>query len=525
MYSQSFQRSIKKLVMDSSVDSPTSVTADLSRHAGPGAITSTTKTNSNDKSKGSRMNRVRTNSTSSITSTSSTVAAAKPTAPSPTNFEGTLSESRHSVKLDLPHPSHPSTAVQVAVRMRPMLPMENCNEANIDIYQTDVIGRDNEINNDPTATAANNNLPPTRYNCIQVAPGVVEQPNNQEPKHHTYTFDHVFPSSSEQIEIYEQCITPLVSNCIEGYNATVLAYGQTGSGKTHTILGESSGDIDDVEGTRSNEGILPRALRQIFNDLENLTEDVVHQSLLLEQEEEEEDDDGNDKYHSDDNDNRDNLDRGQSQKRHHSSRHNMRSKSPNAPFEYQVKVQFLELYGEDLRDLLDSDYTPSLNNHNYESDNHSQYSSRRHSITRQSSMDSMDSRRLIRKTPSSSSLQSVKSAITLRENRNGEDAEVLGANQVKVSNAEEALEYLMMGLAKRVVGKTAMNAQSSRSHAIFTAIIQQTRRKQSKSSSKMEVEMKTSKIHFVDLSGSERVKRAMTEGKRLVKIYLSGKID
>lgn len=31
--------------------------------------------------------------------------------------------------------------------------------------------------------------------------------------------------------MYEQCVSPLVEGCFQGYNATVLAYGQTGSGK------------------------------------------------------------------------------------------------------------------------------------------------------------------------------------------------------------------------------------------------------------------------------------------------------
>lgn len=31
---------------------------------------------------------------------------------------------------------------------------------------------------------------------------------------------------------------PIVENCLNGYNSSVLAYGQTGSGKTFTMLGE-----------------------------------------------------------------------------------------------------------------------------------------------------------------------------------------------------------------------------------------------------------------------------------------------
>ena len=31
---------------------------------------------------------------------------------------------------------------------------------------------------------------------------------------------------------------PIVENCLNGYNSSILAYGQTGSGKTHTMVGE-----------------------------------------------------------------------------------------------------------------------------------------------------------------------------------------------------------------------------------------------------------------------------------------------
>jgi len=103
----------------------------------------------------------------------------------------------------------------------------------------------------------------------------------------------------------------------------------------------------------------------------------------------------------------------------------------------------------------------------------------------------------------------------------GEGAEVLGALEIKVESAEEALDHVKKGLTKRVVGKTAMNAHSSRSHAIFSVVVHQTMRKQmgdaaggTGGNDKMQVEMKTSKIHFVDLCGSERAKRAQTAGLR-----------
>ena len=34
---------------------------------------------------------------------------------------------------------------------------------------------------------------------------------------------------------------PIVENCLNGYNSSILAYGQTGSGKTYTMLGKLPG--------------------------------------------------------------------------------------------------------------------------------------------------------------------------------------------------------------------------------------------------------------------------------------------
>ena len=50
-----------------------------------------------------------------------------------------------------------------------------------------------------------------------------------------FTFDHVFPNSSCQDDVYSQAVRPLVDSAFEGYNVTIIAYGQTGSGKTYTM--------------------------------------------------------------------------------------------------------------------------------------------------------------------------------------------------------------------------------------------------------------------------------------------------
>ena len=57
-----------------------------------------------------------------------------------------------------------------------------------------------------------------------------------------FTFDNVFPSSTNQIEVYSTCVSPLVLSCVEGFNATCIAYGQTSSGITYTLMGNTGVD-------------------------------------------------------------------------------------------------------------------------------------------------------------------------------------------------------------------------------------------------------------------------------------------
>ena len=109
----------------------------------------------------------------------------------------------------------------------------------------------------------------------------------------SFTFDTVFWAEEKQENIFDKCTRNLVLGCLHGYNATILAYGQTGSGKTHTMgTGYTMGvPFEEV-------GIVPRVFKFIFDELE--------------------------------------LRRAQSEYS-----------------EFKVKISFLELYNEELHDLLD----------------------------------------------------------------------------------------------------------------------------------------------------------------------------
>ena len=57
----------------------------------------------------------------------------------------------------------------------------------------------------------------------------------------------------------------LTCSFVLGYNATVLAYGQTGSGKTHSM-----GTVSTESTPLELEGTIPRAIREIFHRISNM---------------------------------------------------------------------------------------------------------------------------------------------------------------------------------------------------------------------------------------------------------------
>ncbi|KAK9127151.1 hypothetical protein Syun_015948 [Stephania yunnanensis] len=79
-----------------------------------------------------------------------------------------------------------------------------------------------------------------------------------------FTFDKVFGPKAQQRSIYDHAVSPIVNEVLEGFNCTVFAYGQTGTGKTYTMEGgmKKGGELS------ADAGVIPRAVRQIFDTLE-----------------------------------------------------------------------------------------------------------------------------------------------------------------------------------------------------------------------------------------------------------------
>ncbi|GMM37513.1 Kip2 protein [Saccharomycopsis crataegensis] len=69
-----------------------------------------------------------------------------------------------------------------------------------------------------------------------------------------FTFDSVFGNEVNNQDVYNTSVADIVNKTLDGFNGTVFAYGITGSGKTHSM-----------QGSPSDPGIIPLAVTEIFN--------------------------------------------------------------------------------------------------------------------------------------------------------------------------------------------------------------------------------------------------------------------
>jgi kinesin family protein 4/21/27 len=193
-------------------------------------------------------------------------------------------------------------------------------------------------------------------------------------------------------------------------SSQILAYGQTGSGKTYTMGSEAGSSNDTL-------GLIPRFLDAMFASLFDQKNKSV-QSVLKSP-----------------------------------SKSDSADANPQSPslVGFKVSASFLEVYGEDIFDLLDDN----------------------------------DDRE----------------SLKLREKEDGE-VFVVGLRKNPVVNAAAAMGVLNTGTMNRTTAAMLMNHTSSRSHAVFMIHLQQTTR------TAEGVDITTSSnMTFVDLAGSERMKK------------------
>ncbi|GJW77218.1 kinesin-like protein KIN-5C [Tanacetum coccineum] len=79
----------------------------------------------------------------------------------------------------------------------------------------------------------------------------------------------VFGLTAQQKDLYEKAVIPIANEVLEGFNCTIFAYGQTGMRKTYTMEGECKWAKSGLDGEMSSEaGVIPRSVKQIFDMLE-----------------------------------------------------------------------------------------------------------------------------------------------------------------------------------------------------------------------------------------------------------------
>ncbi|XP_074591511.1 kinesin-like protein KIN-5C [Curcuma longa] len=217
-----------------------------------------------------------------------------------------------------------------------------------------------------------------------------------------FTFDKVFGPSAKQADLFDQAVVPIVNEVLDGFNCTIFAYGQTGTGKTFTMEGECRKAKSGPKGQLpADAGVIPRAVKQIFDTLE----------------------------------------------------------SQNA--EYSVKVTFLELYNEEITDLLAPEELSKI---------------------------VLEERQ--------------KKPLPLMEDGKG-GVLVRGLEEEIVTSADEIFSLLERGSAKRRTAETLLNKQSSRSHSLFSITIHI-----KEATPEGEELIKCGKLNLVDLAGSENISRS-----------------
>ena len=102
--------------------------------------------------------------------------------------------------------------------------------------------------------------------------------------------------------------------------------------------------------------------------------------------------------------------------------------------------------------------------------------------------------------------------ISIRERADGAIV-VSGIREERTRSYDDMLRLLENGSVARTTGATSMNAGSSRSHAIFTIILEQRHLTRERMRANRGA-YSSAKFHLVDLAGSERNKRTRAIGAR-----------
>ncbi|KAH9050749.1 kinesin-domain-containing protein [Lactarius hengduanensis] len=239
------------------------------------------------------------------------------------------------------------------------------------------------------------------------------------PPMRTYPFDLVFGPEADQSMIYQDVVHPMLDEVLLGYNCTLFAYGQTGTGKTYTMQGDLG--TTPLGNPVASAGMVPRVLFRLFGQLEA------------------------------------------------------------SGIDFSVKVSYIELYNEELRDLLASDLaTPA-------------------GSSQPMSMGTGNSR----------DTAANSGGLKIFDDSSKRGVFIQGLEEIPVKSAPDALALLVKGSDRRQIAATKFNDHSSRSHSIFSITLH------TKEVSAMGDDLlRVGKLNLVDLAGSENIGRSGAENKR-----------
>ncbi|KAH7305562.1 kinesin [Stachybotrys elegans] len=264
-----------------------------------------------------------------------------------------------------------------------------------------------------------------------------------------FVFDRVFGSDVSQEGIWDY-LSDSVTAFTQGYNVSLLAYGQSGAGKSYTMGTSGPGEQMDEDLM----GVIPRAATALFEKLDTSKINLAPAP--------------NPKA------NRNSLS-------HLKTPRGLAQQNSLGDRSWSLKATYVEIYNEQLRDLLVSDNTPA----------------------------------------------SERSNVAIREDTKG-NIILTGLRQVDINSTEDLMNALSFGSSIRQTDATAINAKSSRSHAVFSLNLVQRKSgyqapKGAEKRFSVPIEAMTgnevsittdSKLHFVDLAGSERLKNTGAQGER-----------
>ncbi|KAH3734487.1 hypothetical protein DPMN_040926 [Dreissena polymorpha] len=90
-----------------------------------------------------------------------------------------------------------------------------------------------------------------------------------------FEYERVYSPDESQEFVFDE-VQPMMTSLLDGYNICIMAYGQTGSGKTHTMLGSHKNEDYHLRmEPHKDEGVIPRAARELFRLISEKPEGTI----------------------------------------------------------------------------------------------------------------------------------------------------------------------------------------------------------------------------------------------------------